>query len=104
VRTVGEPDRGRAARDFLHGDAVRQVAEPRAAELLLDRDAMQPERAHARPQVARERVGAVDLAGARRDLVGRESAHSVAQRVDVLAEAEVEAAPGIGDHAVTPPW
>src|SRR5262249_25869800 len=100
VRAVGEPDRGRAARDLLHGDAMRQIAEPRAAELLLDRDPVQAERAHARPQVARKNVAAVDLGGARRDLVGREAAHGVAQRVDLLAEVEVEAAPGIGDHGV----
>ena len=51
VRAVGEPDRGRAAADLLHGDAVLEVAEPRAAVLLLHRDAVQAHVAELRPQV-----------------------------------------------------
>ena len=50
-----------------------------------------PSVAELRPEVAREIVVAVDLGGARRDLVGGEAAHGVAQHVDGLAEVEVEA-------------
>ncbi len=90
MRAVGEADRGRAARYFLHRDDVLEIAEPGAAEFLLDRDPVQPQRTHARPQLARKPVVAVDLGGDRRDLVGGERAHGVAELVGGLAEVEVE--------------
>ncbi len=43
MRAVGQPDRAGGARDFLHGDAMLEIAEPEPAELLLDRDAMHAE-------------------------------------------------------------
>ena len=98
MRAVGQADRGRGARDLLHRDAMREIAQPGAAVLLLDGDAEQAELAHLRPQIAREGVGAVDLVGARRDLVGREAAHAVAQHVGGLAEAEIEAAQVVPQH------
>ena len=91
MRAVGQADRGGGARDFLHRDAVLEIAEPGAAPFLLDRDAVHAELAQLRPQVAREGVAAVDLVGARRDLVGGEAAHAVAQHVGGLAEAEIKA-------------
>ena len=51
-----------------------EIAEPRAAEFLLDGDAVQAEIAQLRPEIAREEVAAVDLVGARRDLVGAKAA------------------------------
>ena len=54
VRAVGQADRGRAAADLLHGDAVLEIAEARAAVLLLHRDAVQAERAELRPQLRAE--------------------------------------------------
>ncbi len=53
-------------------------------------DAEHAEVPHLAPQVHRKLVGAVDLGRARRDLGLREIAHRVAQRLDVVAEAEVE--------------
>ena len=79
-----------------------EIAEPRPAPFLLDRDAEQPELADFRPQLAREFVGAVDLVGARRDPVLREARHAVAQHVDIGAEPEIETRPGIRDHAASP--
>src|SRR5690606_12082317 len=64
---VAEADAGRGAADLLHRDAVLQVAHAGAAVLLLHREAQQPERAHLRPELAREAVAAVDLLGERRD-------------------------------------
>ncbi len=61
---VGQADRGRGARDFLHRDAVLEIAEARPAIVLLHRDAEQAEPAHLLPEVHRELVGAVDLRGA----------------------------------------
>ncbi len=72
VRAVGQADRGRGAGDFLHRHAMGEIAHAGAAPFLLDGDAEQAERAELRPQIAREGVGAVDLVGARRDLVLRE--------------------------------
>ena len=75
-----------------------EIAEARAAELLLHRDAMDAERAELRPQVARKLVAAVDLVRARRNLRGRETAHAVAQHIGRLAQREIEANGEVGDH------
>ena len=101
---VGQPDGGRAAADLLHGDAVLEVAEARAAVLLLHRDAEQAQLAELRPQCARELVGLVDLGGDRRDLVGGEAAHAGAQLVGRLAEIEVERGKIVGDHGIGLRW
>src|ERR1700674_2910973 len=76
-----------------------EIAHPGAAPFLLDRDAQEAKLAHLRPQVAWKFVAAIDLGGARRDLVAGKVGHGVAQPVEVFAEAEIEACPGIGDHA-----
>ncbi len=91
MRAVRQPDRGAAARNLLHRHAMGEVAETGAAKLLLDRDAEQAKRAELRPQLAGKAVGAVELGGARRDLVLGESAHGIAQHFDVAAEAEIKA-------------
>ena len=69
---------------------MRQIPHAGAAVFLLDRDAVQPERAHLGPQLDRETVGAVDLGGNRRDPVLGEIAHRRAQQVDLGAEIMVE--------------
>ena len=84
--------------NFLHGDAMLEVAEPGAAPFLLDGDAVEAELAELGPEVAREGIAAVDLVGARRDLVGGKAAHALAQHVGGFAEAEVEAADVIHAH------
>src|SRR4029077_7968412 len=98
MRTIRQPDRARRARDFLHRDAMFEIAETGAAKLLLDRDAMHPELAEFWPQLARKRIAAVDLFGARRDVVGREAAHAVAQHVGGLAQPEIKPAETVGEH------
>jgi hypothetical protein len=74
-----------------------EIAEARAAILLLDRDAQQAEIAHLPPQIHRELVGRVDLGRARRDLVRGEALHAVAQHVGGLAEIEIERRILVGD-------
>ena len=96
---VAEADRSRRARDFLLRDDMLEIAEAEPAILLLDGDAVQPELAHLRPQLAREFVGLVDLGGDRRDLVGGEALRRLADRVGHLAEVEIEA--GFG-HCASP--
>jgi hypothetical protein len=91
VRAVAQADAGAGAADLLHRHHVRQVAHVGAAVGLGHGDAEHAELAHLAPQVHRELVAAVDLGGARRDLGLGEGAHGVAQRVDVVAELEVEA-------------
>src|ERR1700674_5338285 len=84
-----------------------EIAHPGAAPFLLDRDAQQAKLAHWRPQVAWKIVAAIDLGGARRDLVAGKVRYGFAQPVEVLAEPEIEACPGIGDQShglVTPRW
>ena len=99
---VGQAHRRARARDLFHRHAMGEIAEPRPAVLLLDGDAMQAERAHLRPQVARKCVAAVDLVGAGGDLVLGEAADRLAQHVHLGAETEVKTSPGIGDHHATP--
>src|ERR1700748_2136003 len=69
MRAVGQADGGGGARNLLQRDAVLEIAQPRAAEFLLHRDAVQAQRADLGPEVARKLVALVDLGGARRDLV-----------------------------------
>ena len=95
---IGQADRGRGARDLLHRHAMVQIAKGGAAIFFFHGDAVQAERAHLRPQLAREHIVAVDGVGARRDAVMGEIGDALAQHVDVGPEAEIEARPGIGDH------
>ena len=90
MRPVAQADRGGRAGDLLHRDHMLGVAEAGAAVVLLHRDAVQAERAQARPQIARELVAAVDLLGARRDLGAREAGDRVPDHLGGVAEIEVE--------------
>ncbi len=54
MRAVGQAHRCRGARHLLHGDTVRQVAKAGAAIFLIDRNAVQAERPHFGPEVARK--------------------------------------------------
>src|SRR5229473_6153216 len=98
MRAVGEADRARRARDFLHRHAMLEIAEPGPAPFLLDRDAVHAELAELGPKIAREGVAAVDLVGARRNPIGGEAAYAVAQHVGRLAQAEIEAADVVHAH------
>ncbi len=88
---VGQPHRSGGARDLLHGDHVLEVAEAKAAPVLLDGDPVQAELAHLGPELARELVGGVDLGGERGDAVGGETRGRLADGVGGLAEPEVHA-------------
>src|SRR5690606_7781060 len=79
-------------------------AEAGAAIFLFHGNAVQAERAHPGPEVAREFVFAVDLVGARGDAVTGEIGHRLPQHVDVRSKPEIEARPGIGDHRRRLPW
>ena len=79
---------------------MREVAEVAAAVLLLHRHAVQAERAELLPQIGGKEVVAVDVGGARRDLVVGELLHAVAQHGDRLAQVEGEA--GKVGHAEAP--
>src|SRR5437016_2142756 len=100
MRAVGESHRARGARDLLHADDVREVAEPGAAEALRDGDAEQPLPAERRPQVARKLVAAIDLGRARRDLLGGEAPHLLADLLELGAEAEVAVGALEGAHGL----
>ncbi len=67
-----------------------EVAEAEAAIFLLDGDAVQAERAHFGPEIARETVLGVDPRRERRDTVGRETPHRLADHVRILAQSEVQ--------------
>jgi hypothetical protein len=86
---VGQADRGRGARDFLHRDDVREVAHPGAAIFLVGGHAEQAHVTELLPQVGGEEVVAVDLRRARQ-ISFCAKADGIAQHVDVLAEVKVE--------------
>src|SRR5688572_33208811 len=87
---VGEADRGRGARNLLHGHDVRQVAHRSAAVLLLHGNAEEAEATELAPQVGRKLVGLVDLRRAWRDFPGGELPHAVAQHADGFAMVEAQ--------------
>src|SRR5438552_18319714 len=61
-------DRRVDAADLLGDERVRDVVHPHPAVLLRDRPAKEPERGHLLQHLGRELLGAIALAGARRDL------------------------------------
>src|SRR5258708_6711320 len=103
MRPVGQADRGRRPRNLLDRDAMLEVPEPRAAIFLLDGNAVQPERADFRPEVAGKLITLVDLVGARRNLVARKIVHGLANSVRGFAEIEVEHPVRVGNHVGRPP-
>jgi hypothetical protein len=81
---------------------VREITEPCPAEFFLDCDAEKTELAKQRPQLAGKFVGAVDLVGARGDLVLGKRPDRIAQHVDVAAEAKIEAGKTVLHHGWLP--
>jgi len=98
MRAVGQADRRRGTRELLDRDAMLEIAEPAAAILLLDRDAVQAERADFWPQVTRKLVALVDLGSSRRDLLAGERLNGFANRIRGFAEIEVEHPLRVGNH------
>ena len=66
-----------------------EVAESGAAPALRHGDAEEAELAERRPEIARKLVAAVDIGGARGDLLRREAPHLLPDLVDALAETEI---------------
>src|ERR1700710_838041 len=95
---VRQPDRSRRPRHFFDCDTVLEIAQTSAAIFLFDGDAVQAERAHLRPEVARKLVAPVDFGGARRDLVAREGIDGLANRIRGFAEIEIEHPVRVGNH------
>ncbi len=91
MRAVAEADRGRGAAHFLHRDAMFEITKAQAAEFLFDRDAVQAELAHPRPEVARKNIGAIDLGRPWGNLLLREGRGRGANLVGGLAKGEIEA-------------
>jgi hypothetical protein len=75
-----------------------EIAQPRPAIFLLDRNAVQAERADFRPQVAGELITLVDFLGTRRDLVAGKIVHRLAYRVCGFTEIEIEHRIRVGNH------
>ena len=76
---------------LFHRHDVREVTQLGAAVFLFHRHAMQAQFAELGPEVVREQVVAVDLGRARRDFRGDEGLDGVAQRIDGVAQVEVQA-------------
>src|SRR5580704_3156633 len=75
-----------------------EVAQAQAAIFLRRGNPVQAELPHPRPKVARKRVVAVDLRGARSDHVLGEGSGAVTDHRGALAESEVEGTRRVGDH------
>src|SRR6266702_8868970 len=96
MRAVGQADRSRRPRNLLDRDAMLEIAKAGSAIFLFHRDAVQAERTNLGPEVARKLVAAVDLGGARRDLVLRESMHRLANRIRGFTQVEIEHSMRVG--------
>ena len=77
---------------------MAEITEAEAAIFLRRGDPVQPKRAHFRPQIAGKAVVAVDLGGARRNLIVGKLARRLTDRVRVFAEVKIERGGAVGDH------
>ena len=77
------------ARQLLDGDCVGERVASRAAVLLWDRDAHEPQFGELRDELVREAVLAVELLRDRRDPLLRERTHGLAQELMLAREVEV---------------
>src|SRR5579875_2137431 len=90
MRAVGEPYRGGRPGDFFHGDDVCQIAEIRAAVVLLHGDPEQAKFPELSPHLLWKDVVAVDLCGYGCDFLFGEALHAVPEHIDRFPEREVE--------------
>ena len=75
-----------------------EIAQAGAAIAFVGGDPEDAQRTELAPEIGGKVVDAVDLGRPRRDLLGGEAAHLVAQRVGGLAKAEIEIGQAIGNH------
>ena len=99
VGAVAEAHRRRCARHLLLRHNMLEIAEAESTPLLLDRDSVEAQLAHLRPQVLREFVVFIDFRSDRSDLLARAPLGRLADRVGHFAEVEIES--GIG-HCRSP--
>jgi hypothetical protein len=90
VCAVTQAHAGARAADLFHRDHVGQVAQASSAVGVAHRHAQHAQGPELGPEVPGELVVAVDLRRARRDLGLGETAHRIAQRLDVVTELEVQ--------------
>ena len=100
VGTIAQANRGAGARDFFHGNHVRQVTHVGAAVFFAHCDAQQAQRAHFAPQVHGELVASVNLGSAGGDLGLGKIPHRVAQGVDLLAKLKIKSGQGHGSSPI----
>src|SRR5215472_8637235 len=81
---------------------MREIAEPGAAPFFFHGNSEQSQRPELWPQLAGKGVGAVDIVGARRNLVFREVTHGVAKHFDIAAKAEIESRQAVPQHRSLP--
>src|ERR1700722_5895079 len=77
-----------------------EVAETESPIRLRSGDPVQAELAHPGPEVTRKRVVAINLRGARCNLLLGEAAGAIADHRGAFAEIEVEDARRVGDHGL----
>ena len=91
VRAQGDGHRGVDPGELLDDERVGQRVRARAAVLLRERDAHQPEVAELAHDLVGERLRAVQLLGDRRHLGRGEVAHRPAQQLVIIRQVEVHA-------------
>ena len=90
MRTVGQSKRGTGAAYFLARNYVLKITEAEAAPFLFHCDAVQAERSHFRPKIAREPVFLIHPLRKRRNPVGRETRGRLTDHVGGFAQAKIE--------------
>src|SRR6516165_2514270 len=90
MRTVGQADSRRGARNLLHGDHMREIAQLSAAVFLADRQSEDAEVSELAPEIGWKKVLLVDRSSTRGNFIRRKFVDRIAQHVDIFAEREVQ--------------
>ena len=89
MRTIRQTYRCRSTGDFLHGHHVRHITHAAATVLFTHGHTEQTHVTKLAPQVSRKLIVGIHLCGAWGNFIVGKVLHSIAQHVDVVAQAEV---------------
>src|SRR5438477_12263090 len=102
MSAVGEPEGGAATGDFLHRNAMLEVAQAGAAIFFFNRDAVKPQFAKLRPEMAGKLVGPIDFGGNRGDFSAGKRSDAIADLLRGFAQAQIEHRILVRQHGWSP--
>src|SRR6476620_273699 len=90
MSTVGQADSRRGARNLLHGDHMREIAQLSAAVFLADRQSEDAEVSELAPEIGWKKVLVVDRSSTRGNLIRRKFVDRIAPHFDISAERKAQ--------------